>query len=66
MMNIDCRLKKKSSHDDSIWASDEKYLEFHERLLAISEQIERSPELKAEWNQRVLRDRVIEVSFCEM
>jgi hypothetical protein len=49
-----------------MWASDEKYLEFHERLLAISEQIERSPELKAEWNQRVLRDRVIEVSFCEM
>ena len=46
---------------------DEAELDFAERLLRVSEQIERDPALKADWDQRVLaaeehqRTRDIEV-----
>lgn len=56
---VACSLQ--NSLGDTSWATDTKSLQFYEKLLALSEQIERNPQLKAEWNQRVLRDRAIEL-----
>jgi len=43
------------------WVYDESEIKFYETIFKIGEKIERDPALKSEWNERVARDRSLEL-----
>ena len=48
------------------WVYEESEMKFYETIFKIGERIERDPALKAEWNERVARDKSTEVSFLNL